>query len=242
MDIHCHCAACGTDFSVGKEFAGRHVRCVECGGKVDVPAVQQSRPVLIAAEIDSSPEPEQPLAEIIGLDSEAAGGHKPAYKLRPTAGYKRAKGWQGWQIAALVGGGLLAVLGLVLVLAWDHSPAKAPAPPPTPPPKPALLAIELPEEERSGATISIDEGQGPQRKELPHSGPIQYTLAAGKCRVLMDRPHYHAEDSVVLKSGETRSYRPLWVRTSFEPPAKYTDPQENPGGGDLPPQDPSEVQ
>ena len=255
MEIHCHCAACGADFGVGKEFAGGSVRCVKCGEEIALPRVAKALGLPPAAAIelsadviellpDQPPEPEPPplpepsLAEVIGLDAPASTGSKVPLQsgLRFVPGKSRAKRWRGWQIGALVGGGSAAVLGIVLAIVWSSSPKPSPEPPPKPP---AVLAIELPEKERKGVTLSIDAGSGAQPKELPPAGPVQYSLAPGKYRVSMDRPDFHAEDSVVLRSGETRSVTPMWVRTHFVAPSENTEPSEPAGGGETPPKGPA---
>ncbi len=243
MEIRCHCAACGADFGVGGEFAGDNIRCLKCGAEIAVPAVPKSPPPLpLAAGLGSVADGEPSLADIIGLDSPTTTGSQVGSTSRsgPLRFKKRVNHWQGWQIAALAGGGTVAVLGAALAVTWGLS-GKSP-PPAAPPKPPATLAIELPDDERNGVTMSLDDGNGAQQKELPRSGPVTFTLGAGKYRVSLDRPNYHAEDSVVLKSGGTRSYKPLWVRTSFLPPADYTEPQEAAAGGDAETRGPAEAE
>ena len=73
-------------------------------------------------------------------------------------------------------------------------------------PPPGLLRVDFPEGERNGVTISIDG----KRMELPQSGPIKYSLAAGKHDVIIDSRGQHMEDTIFLRPGESvSSMRPL---------------------------------
>lgn len=171
MEIRCHCAACGADFGVGGEFAGDNIRCLKCGAEIAVPAVPKSPPPLpLAAGLGSVADGEPSLADIIGLDSPTTTGSQVGSTSRsgPLRFKKRVNHWQGWQIAALAGGGTVAVLGAALAVTWGLS-GKSP-PPAAPPKPPATLAIELPDDERNGVTMSLDDGNGTSRRNCRGPG------------------------------------------------------------------------
>ena len=140
MGIRCRCGACGANLDVGTQFASRHIRCGRCRAEIVLPQGPKPRRLSVTAGLVQSPAPDQSLQEVIRPDLPGTKGSHAASnsKSRPK-GKKIAKHWLGWQIAALVGGGLLAAIALVLAVVPGLF---------TPPPRPvvkAVLVVELPE-------------------------------------------------------------------------------------------------
>ena len=240
MELRCHCAQCGADFSVGQEFAGGNVRCVKCGQQIALPPAQKRQSPPVAKRIAPPPAPEGlpgGLPEgLIDLDFTTATGsfttatgsrpaHKTAHKPPSMIGKKKKKGWQGWQIAVVAGGVLAAVLGVVLAIVCNLPSGKQKQPQASM--KSASLLIKLEDGDRSGVELSIDDGKGAKRKELPSSGPVKFALEAGKYTVKMSRPGKKAEDSFSLAPGQTYTCLPLWENDFASAPPAPAQPADD---------------
>ena len=121
------------------------------------------------------------------------------------------RGWQGWHIAIAVGG-VAAGACLVGTMAWLASNNSTTPQPSSASPRTVasaelgVLVLEIPESERAGASLLIDD----EKKEVPARGPLEYRLAAGEHRVKVVCGGRHADRRLSLKAGEKYSYQPAW--------------------------------
>ena len=224
MEIRCRCTACGAAFRVRDEFAGKRIKCAKCGAAVAVPQFVPAGSATPAPKLPpvKMPPPVKPpalaqeegLADLIGLSSQAAPVPPASPARSGRAVRKKSRGWQTWHTLLAAGVGVAAAVGLVVMLAWPTSEDSAthgkPAAPPTPPTVAAVefgvLVLELPEAERSGASVLIDD----EKKEVAAKGPLEYRLAAGEHRVKVVSGCRRVEHRLTLKAGQQCSYQPAW--------------------------------
>jgi predicted Zn finger-like uncharacterized protein len=82
--------------------------------------------------------------------------------------------------------------------------------PPAVAPGEAALVLHWPEADRKGAAVTIDG----KKQSLPVQGPIQFGLAAGDHRVVLQRRGYEQiEVAFSLKSGDKHTYTPEWQKS-----------------------------
>ena len=126
-----------------------------------------------------------------GRKTKAAAGPKPKAR-RPA-----------WLLASGVSAAVLAVV-VVAVLVYRVGggwPAAADQ-------EQAVLVLDWPETQRSGAAVYIDGRQ----QELPRSGPAEFTLKPGPHRVVMLRRGYEqVETRISLKADQRHQYQPRWT-------------------------------
>ena len=222
MEIRCHCTACGAAFRVRDEFAGKRIKCVKCGAAVGVPqlvpagsAAPASQPPPVKMPPPVKPPAlaqEEGLADLIGLSSKAVPVPPAASARSGRAVRKKSHGWQTWHTLVAAGVGVAAAVGLVVMLAWPTAEDSAThgkpaaAPPPVAAVQFGVLVLELPEAERSGASVLIDD----EKKEVAAKGPLEYRLAAGEHRVKVVSGCRRVEHRLTLKAGEKYSYQPAW--------------------------------
>ena len=58
MSIETKCSACGKAYVVKDEFAGKTAKCMQCGGRIEIPAHGRESPA--HAELERSPVPVAP--------------------------------------------------------------------------------------------------------------------------------------------------------------------------------------
>jgi clan AA aspartic protease (TIGR02281 family) len=145
-----------------------------------------------ASSEESSAVADADLADIIGLTT--ANAVRPVAKPRcPVAvPIKRKKASTTVPVWAIAGGVGAAAVVLVVAIVAMWSPAVNP-------PRRAVLSINIPENERGNANFLLDG----QRKELPKTGKIKYSLPPGQHRVSLACDGGTCEGSRTLKEGET---------------------------------------
>ena len=142
----------------------------------------------------------------IVIDAEAGslagrrGGRKTGAAQQP----KPKGGRPAWLLASGVSAAVLAVVVVAVLVSriggrWLASADQ----------RQAVLVLDWPETQRSGAAVFIDDG--PQQK-LPRSGPVEFTLKPGPHRVVMIRRGYEqVETKISLKADQRHQYQPRWT-------------------------------
>jgi hypothetical protein len=231
MEIRCHCTACGADFRVPDELAGVHIHCERCGAGIELPPppppvkeppAEGSPPLNMAPPVIGLPPgnppaaaPEGALAGVVVPSAQGAAAPQAPPGADGQAVREKPGGWQVWHtwVAAIAVG---IAVSLVLTLGRHKAEVSAPhvqARPATKTPaaavaavEPGVLVLEIPEAERPGASVSIDD----EKKEVAARGPLEYRLAAGEHRVQVVCGGRHAEQRLSLKAGQKCSYQPAW--------------------------------
>ena len=207
MEIRCHCTACGAVFRVRDEFAGKRIKCAKCRAVIGVPPL----PPATKLPPGAPPAQEEVLAGLVGLNSMGSPRAATAVGSKRARIGKKSRGWQGWHIAIAVGG-VAAGACLVGTMAWLASNNSTTPQPSSASPRTVasaelgVLVLEIPESERAGASLLIDD----EKKEVPARGPLEYRLAAGEHRVKVVCGGRHADRRLSLKAGEKYSYQPAW--------------------------------
>lgn len=134
--IKFRCPACQKKIGVPDSYAGKHVKCPQCGKSAEVPgSVERMSPAAGA-------EPSL-LNELADLEAQAPELAQPAGELpslEPLPAQHFGGGLGRQQIGVLVGGGAVAVIVIVVGMWWL---TRTEPPSPAPPPRPAAEVAEV---------------------------------------------------------------------------------------------------
>lgn len=207
MEIRCRCAACGAEFTVGEEFRGTKVGCIECGRQMLLPSA--TRPAPPVRRPAATPAAAPSLGELIGLEQSAsraaaagtASPHTAAHKKKPRP---PSSNILPVVVVACVALGILVLGGVIVgvLLSLPKKPDTVAAS------GPCYLVLNLPDGERERIDARIDD----KRKDLPNTGEIKFELAPGQHHVSLTRDGQQMDYAFTLKAGDTVSYTP-WQDT-----------------------------